>query len=305
MGKEKIEETGKKLENNAKSVNSLFSFRVVLVLDMTDLNVELFKIEVDENVAVYAPKVLQTMIPKPRRESHQHTQKSQSFHISSQNDQYRVTADSVHLCKGIINSVAAEGGERVIRNVKLDMESPIFSFPAFDFNGIQLCYTLTRVCEKQQGWTGQTDYLVSVYVFHQQNVVDKEQKQLQTPETASDYWFCRSGRPQCLGSPNPELWKKHPVLHLSSLELLRNVRTGLKNFKGEISDCAGNKSDDVSQSLSTVEVFRVAGARNKRCTTCPSSFAAVEKVDSKQHGRATKLLDRCGWVAFETGSPVQ
>ncbi|KAK6937277.1 Transcription factor GRAS [Dillenia turbinata] len=228
------------------------------------------------------------------------------------------------------------------------MESPIFSSPAFDFNGIQLRYTPTRVCEKQQVCTGQTGYVVSTYVFDQKNIVDKEQKQLQPPESASDYWVLDDFQFDDLSSPvlpfletsKLEIAQSRAVEEtscppsVSSLELLRNVRTGLKNFKGEISDCAGNKTDEVRRSLSTEEIFRVAGARyiqqSQRNNDFPMLshpydysflhlseeetrdvqlahllFAAVEKVDSKQYGRATKLLDRCGWVASETGSPVQ
>lgn len=56
-----LEETGRQLANFAHSVNLNFSFRIVMVDDILDLNIEMFDIDSDEAVAVYASYTLITL----------------------------------------------------------------------------------------------------------------------------------------------------------------------------------------------------------------------------------------------------
>ncbi|KAA8549081.1 hypothetical protein F0562_000765 [Nyssa sinensis] len=53
-GREKIEETGKRLASFSESLNLPFSFNVVFLSEMKDVKEELFDIESDEAVAIYA-----------------------------------------------------------------------------------------------------------------------------------------------------------------------------------------------------------------------------------------------------------
>ncbi|TQE00318.1 hypothetical protein C1H46_014045 [Malus baccata] len=61
-GKQKIEETGRRLASVAKALNLPFQFKAVIVADMEDVKGQLFDIEGDEAVVVYAPLILRTMI---------------------------------------------------------------------------------------------------------------------------------------------------------------------------------------------------------------------------------------------------
>lgn len=60
-----IEETGKRLMSFAQSLNLPFSFNVVNVADMLDLNEDLFELDTEEKVTVYSAYVLSTMIARP------------------------------------------------------------------------------------------------------------------------------------------------------------------------------------------------------------------------------------------------
>ncbi|XP_028781864.1 DELLA protein RGL1-like [Neltuma alba] len=64
-GRNELEETGECLADFAGSLNLPFSFKVVFVTDMIEIREEQFEINDDEAVAVYAPCVLATMIPRP------------------------------------------------------------------------------------------------------------------------------------------------------------------------------------------------------------------------------------------------
>ncbi|KAA8531297.1 hypothetical protein F0562_006006 [Nyssa sinensis] len=63
--KPKIEETGKRLMSFAQSMNLPFSFNVVVVSDMLDLNEDLFDLETEEAVAVYSTFAFRNMIAQP------------------------------------------------------------------------------------------------------------------------------------------------------------------------------------------------------------------------------------------------
>ncbi|CAK9138909.1 unnamed protein product [Ilex paraguariensis] len=65
--KPKIEETGNRLMSFARSMNLSFSFNVVMVADMLDLNEYLFELDSEEVVAVYSSCILNSMIQRPDR----------------------------------------------------------------------------------------------------------------------------------------------------------------------------------------------------------------------------------------------
>ncbi|KAI3918935.1 hypothetical protein MKW98_017383 [Papaver atlanticum] len=60
--RQKMKETGKRLESFAKSMNIPFGFKIVLVSNMGDIKKELFDIEADEAVAVNCSLLLRSMI---------------------------------------------------------------------------------------------------------------------------------------------------------------------------------------------------------------------------------------------------
>ncbi|KAL6177045.1 hypothetical protein ACLB2K_053677 [Fragaria x ananassa] len=162
-GKQNIKETGKRLASLAKSLNLPFKFKEVIVSDMKDINEHFFdEIKDDEAVVVYASFVLRTMLPRPRclenlmrvmrninpclmvvmEVEANHNSPSfvnrfidALFYYSAffdclekcmKHNKYRVIIEDL-LRKGIRNIVAAEGSERVVRNVKLDVWRAFFA----------------------------------------------------------------------------------------------------------------------------------------------------------------------------------
>uniref|UniRef100_A0A7N0ZZE3 Uncharacterized protein n=1 Tax=Kalanchoe fedtschenkoi TaxID=63787 RepID=A0A7N0ZZE3_KALFE len=65
-----IEDAGKRLSDFAQCLGIPFAFRVVMVDDMLNLSEDLFELEDDEAVAVYAPYLLRTMLCIPDRLDH-------------------------------------------------------------------------------------------------------------------------------------------------------------------------------------------------------------------------------------------
>ncbi|ERN02118.1 hypothetical protein AMTR_s00045p00168010 [Amborella trichopoda] len=64
---ERMEETGTRLLNFAKTLNLPFVFKSITVSNVElDMREELFELDREESVAVYAPMVLKTMLIKPR-----------------------------------------------------------------------------------------------------------------------------------------------------------------------------------------------------------------------------------------------
>ncbi|XP_073143768.1 DELLA protein GAI1-like [Henckelia pumila] len=63
-------ETGRRLAGFAQSLNLNFCFKVVVVADMLDLRENLFDLDDDEAVAVYAPYTLTSMIGRTERLEH-------------------------------------------------------------------------------------------------------------------------------------------------------------------------------------------------------------------------------------------
>lgn len=64
-GFHKLEETGKRLETFAKSMNFPFTFKAVYVQSMSDVKLEMFKTGSDESVVVVSNVLLRTMIARP------------------------------------------------------------------------------------------------------------------------------------------------------------------------------------------------------------------------------------------------
>lgn len=163
-GGEKMEETGKRLANFAKSLNLPFSFNVVLLSDMKDLTTEHFNTEDGEAVVIYSQTILPSMISRPNCMENlmrvirklnpaimvvievEANHNSPSFfnrfiealffysalfdcleEFGNQDDQYRITLEQKFFGDGIHNIVAAEGEERVNRNVKLSVWRAFFA----------------------------------------------------------------------------------------------------------------------------------------------------------------------------------
>ncbi|RVW41605.1 DELLA protein GAI1 [Vitis vinifera] len=153
MDKNHVEETGKRLESFAKSLNLPFSFNVVFVTEMKELKEELLAVEAEEVVAVYAPLVLRSMIPRPdyldvlmrvikklspsimvvtEVEANHNSPSfvtrfiealffySAFFHClevcmgSTTKSQYRMMTEAMFFGEGIRNMIAAEGEERFL-----------------------------------------------------------------------------------------------------------------------------------------------------------------------------------------------
>ncbi|KAK2990251.1 hypothetical protein RJ640_014703 [Escallonia rubra] len=65
--KPQIDEIGERLKSFARSMSLSFSFNVVMVADMLDLNEDLFELDAEEAVAIYSSYLLWTMIAQPDR----------------------------------------------------------------------------------------------------------------------------------------------------------------------------------------------------------------------------------------------
>ncbi|KAK1354330.1 Transcription factor GRAS1 [Heracleum sosnowskyi] len=155
---DKAETVGKRLHSYAKSLNISFVFKVVIILNMKDLKVELFKIRPGEAVAVYSPIVLRAMIPKPENlqillrviqklgpkimvvnevEANHNSPSFVNrftealFYFSAwfdaledclnRDDVYRMDAERTYFGQGILNIVATEGEDRITRSVNIDV----------------------------------------------------------------------------------------------------------------------------------------------------------------------------------------
>ncbi|XP_041003637.1 DELLA protein RGL1-like [Juglans microcarpa x Juglans regia] len=157
-------ETGKRLASFAQSLNLPFSFNVVMVSDMLDLREDLFELDADETVAFYSAYLLRSMITRPNQlESIMKVVRSinpcimivtevEASHNSpafvsrfvealfffsaffdcletfmKRDDQNRMITESKFFGEGIRNIVAAEGEERKIRHVKIDVWRAFFA----------------------------------------------------------------------------------------------------------------------------------------------------------------------------------
>ncbi|CAK9152823.1 unnamed protein product [Ilex paraguariensis] len=162
--KPKIVETGKRLISFAQSINLSFSFKIVMVADMLDLNEDLFELDYEEVVVVYSSYLLRTMISWPDRleclmkvmrninpcvmvviES-EANHNSPSFvkrfieavffygaffdsleDCMCHDEQNRMIAESMYFSPAIRNIVAAEGEERTMRHVNFNVWRDFFA----------------------------------------------------------------------------------------------------------------------------------------------------------------------------------
>ncbi|KAI5674901.1 hypothetical protein M9H77_05851 [Catharanthus roseus] len=162
--REGVEETGKSLQSFARSLNLQFSFKVVFLSDIEDLQAEHFDILPEEAVAVYASMALRTMISRPAcLETLMRAMRSlnpsvmvvaevEANHNSpcfinrfidalffyaaffdclednmKREDQYRMIIETLAFREGIHNILAAEGSERTTRSVKIEVWRSFFA----------------------------------------------------------------------------------------------------------------------------------------------------------------------------------
>ncbi|XP_024986480.1 DELLA protein RGL1-like [Cynara cardunculus var. scolymus] len=171
--RQNIEQTGERLKSFAESVNLSFSFNVVMVEDMLDFKEDLLDLDPEEALAVYSSYALWSMISQQDRlESLMKVIKNTNprvmvvseaaANLNSPNfvdrfiealffygalfdsledcmgreDENRAITESMYLNQGIWSNVAAEGAERVIRHVNIDVWRKFFA--RFGMNEIEL-----------------------------------------------------------------------------------------------------------------------------------------------------------------------
>nr|XP_043622992.1 DELLA protein RGA-like [Erigeron canadensis] len=160
----KIKDAGKRLAEFAKSINIPFSFKIVMVTDMLDFNIDLLELDDEEKVAVCAPFFLSTLISKPNHleflmrvirkinpcitvvtevEANHTTPAfanrftealffygalfdSMSSCLANDN-RLRKVSESLFYGQTIRNIVAAEGDERTIRHIGVNVWRSFFS----------------------------------------------------------------------------------------------------------------------------------------------------------------------------------
>ncbi|CAK7348432.1 unnamed protein product [Dovyalis caffra] len=162
-GIQKIEETGKRLETFAKSMNFPFTFKPIQVSCMSEIKEELFETAADETVVVVSNMILRTMLSRPAclenlmgviknlNPSIMIVSEVEANHNSpifvnrfiealffygayydcletclEQNPEHRRKTEAI-FSNGIENIVAMEGSDRITRNVKIDVWRAFFS----------------------------------------------------------------------------------------------------------------------------------------------------------------------------------
>jgi hypothetical protein len=162
-GIQKIEETGKRLETFAKSMNLPFTFKPIQVSSMSEIKEELFETAADETVVVVSNMILRTMLSRPaclenlmeviknlnpslmivgEVEANHNSPKFVNRFIEAlffygayfdcietcleQNTDHRTITEAI-FSNGIENMVAMEGTDRIARNVKIDVWRAFFS----------------------------------------------------------------------------------------------------------------------------------------------------------------------------------
>lgn len=162
--KDKIVQTGERLKSFAESINLSFSFNVVIVEDMLDLSKDLLEIDPEEALGVYSSHGLWNMIAQQDRleylmkvikscnprvmvvEETAANLNSPNFvnrfiealffygalfdsleDCMGREDENRAITESLFLGSGIRSTVAAEGAERAIRHVNIDVWRKFFS----------------------------------------------------------------------------------------------------------------------------------------------------------------------------------
>ncbi|CAN0855444.1 DELLA protein RGL2 [Linum grandiflorum] len=157
MGKDMLEETGKRLVDFAEAMSLSFSFKLIMVEDFMELEEDMFEVDCDETVAVLAEYLLTTIISRVEKvDSVMNVIRSLNprvmvvteveanhnspvfvnrfietlFYASAlfdcvdvcmeRDSPHRQFAESVFFGEGTRIIVAGEGEERVIRNVKME-----------------------------------------------------------------------------------------------------------------------------------------------------------------------------------------
>ncbi|KAG9457870.1 hypothetical protein H6P81_002378 [Aristolochia fimbriata] len=156
--------TGRRLASFAGNLDLPFVFKEVFVPDMRDLEVEMFEVEAEESVVVYASNVLNTMIAMPEGLEKamrvvrslrpcllavtevEANLNSVSFNnrfieclfffstwfdcleaAMERDDPNRKSLEADFFSKGIRSMVAAEGSDRIVRHVGIDVWRSFFS----------------------------------------------------------------------------------------------------------------------------------------------------------------------------------
>lgn len=159
-----IEDTGRRLRSFAESMNLPFSFKIVMVSDILDLKENLFETDATEMVAVFSQFLLRSMIVVPDRLEalmriirkispyimvviEVEANLNSPFFVSrfiealffysayfdcleacmKRDNVNRVVTESRYFGEGIRNILAAEGNERKIRNVNIDVWRAFFA----------------------------------------------------------------------------------------------------------------------------------------------------------------------------------
>ncbi|CAK7326363.1 unnamed protein product [Dovyalis caffra] len=162
--KQLIEDTGKRLMSFAQTMNLPFSFNVVMVSDMLDLREDDFQLDDEETVAVFSEFYLARLIASPNRldsltkvirninprvmviievEANHNSPVfvdrfiETLFYLSAffdcldtcmeRDDPNRMISESLYFGEGIRKILVAEGDERNIRNVKIDVWRACFA----------------------------------------------------------------------------------------------------------------------------------------------------------------------------------
>ncbi|KAL4588789.1 hypothetical protein LXL04_001684 [Taraxacum kok-saghyz] len=154
---QKVGETGRRLEGFATTLSLPFSFNMLVLSDITEVEKEQFEVQEGEAVAVYCHMILRTMILRPTRFDHmmraiktinpsivviaevEANHSSASFvkrfieglffygayfdcleACMGQDNTLRTVMEDVHFADGIQNLVAAEGDKRMSRSVNME-----------------------------------------------------------------------------------------------------------------------------------------------------------------------------------------
>ncbi|KAL1545336.1 hypothetical protein AAHA92_22076 [Salvia divinorum] len=142
-----LEEIGRELARFADSVNLKFTFGVVLIEDVLELNRDLFDLNSDESVVVYASYTLVTLIERDERLDHvmdvirilspciMLVTKMEANYCLKDQEMSRVDIESTLFRSSINNVLAAEEDERMLRHV------PVHVFWRACFDGFGMLET--------------------------------------------------------------------------------------------------------------------------------------------------------------------
>ncbi|XP_065863801.1 DELLA protein RGL2-like [Euphorbia lathyris] len=161
--KDLIEDTGKRLTSFAQSINLPFSFNIVMVSDILDLQPNHFDFDSDETLVIYCEHWLRTLLPVPDRLSYMmkliktlkpsimvvtepechstspsfvtrfiealffHSAYFDCLESCMGNEQNRIEIECLHFGDGIRNILATEGEERKLQTAKLHVWRAYFA----------------------------------------------------------------------------------------------------------------------------------------------------------------------------------